>query len=334
MQVICPADRPSSNHPVSPMPLGSAVLYPFSRAGQAEEPAAIDDMVRLYLREIGAVPRLSPEDETAVAETVRAGETEVIRARSRLALAIRLHRLVRDECALTQGVIAWAALLGYDPTTLDRPVRRLIRLLLDDHRDVTEYFAALSGLPADGEGDVYRTIAALLRRIAEDDPSMVRILTMLGEFAGIISEQTEAFLERLRAVIKVDAHAHRPRKAELGADDPSAPGDTAWDTEDEEPDVVDDSGVYLGGVALGESAPIRALATILQSGRREAALVWHERAEGTSASGLAAGLACHARLPETAAQEMIDAWIVDDTVIAEGETARRRLVEANLRLVV
>jgi RNA polymerase sigma factor (sigma-70 family) len=335
MQVTYLADRPLTNRPASTMPLGSAVLYPFSGSGQAEESPAIEDMVRLYLREIGAIPRLSADDETAVAEAVRAGEAEIVRARSRLALSIRLQRLTRDEGALAQCVNAWASLLDCDHALLDRSARCLIRLLLKDHREVIEYLAVLRLLLGEGEGDVSRMVAALCRRIAEGDRSITGVLATLGEFVGIVSEQTDALLGRLRAAIAVDTRALRPRKADRGADDAMIADEDAWEAEGEEHGLaLDADGLRVGGMAFGESEPVRTLATILQFGRREAVLMWQERSEGTSASVLAANLAGYARLPEAVARGMIDAWLVDDVVVAKGAAARRRLVEANLRLVV
>jgi RNA polymerase sigma factor (sigma-70 family) len=340
--VICLVDRPSSHDKASRAPLESTELHLVSRlvpeekepTGRQEEPV-IDDMVRLYLREIGSVPLLSPGDEAAVAAAVQAGEAEAGRAQSRLALAIRLQRLARDESALAQCVSVWAALLGCDTAVLDRPIRHLIQLLLVDHRDAVDYVAVLRALLDEDEENTPRMVAAFLNRVAEEDPSVVGVLLSLGRLGGLDLDQISALVARLRAVLTVEARPRRPLRNKRGGEAPEPADSDAWDIVGEASELAaDDGGLYIGGVAFAEAEPIEKLITILQVGRREAALVWQERAQGSPASVLADGLVRYARLPDAAARAVIDAWDVDDAVIAAGETARRRLIEANLRLVV
>ncbi|MGH2411629.1 MAG: sigma-70 factor domain-containing protein, partial [Chloroflexota bacterium] len=61
-------------------------------SGGAPEPQ-VDDMVRLYLREIGGVPLLSSREEVRLAAMVQAAAAVARQARSWLALAIRLQWL-------------------------------------------------------------------------------------------------------------------------------------------------------------------------------------------------------------------------------------------------
>ena len=340
--MICLADRPSSHDKASRASLEPTELHVVSRLAPAEEaPAgmreqpAIDDMVRLYLREIGAVPLLSPRDEAAVATAVQAGEAEIGRAQSQLALAIRLQRLARDEGALAQCVAGWASLLRCEGAMLDRSVRRLIRLLLEDNRDAVDYVAALRALLDQDEADAPGLVAALLHRVVEEDPSVTGVLLTLGTLGGLDLDQISALLARLRAVITVETRPRRSSRNNRGVEGPESADRDAWDILGEESEFAsDDGGLYVGGVAFGEAEPVRKLTSILQLGRREAAMVWEERAQGKPVSVLAAGLACYARLQDATARGILDAWEVNDVVIAEGETARRRLIEANLRLVV
>ncbi|HXT37600.1 MAG TPA: sigma-70 family RNA polymerase sigma factor [Chloroflexota bacterium] len=136
----------------------------------------------------------------------------------------------------------------------------------------------------------------------------------------------------MRAAITVDK---QPRRR-LESPEEAVEGDDAdWEaerdnTEAEAGEVL----VNLQGEALAMAEPARALAAILHHGSPEAALLWGEREEGMPVSALALSLARCARLPDAVAQRLLRDWRIDDAAIAEGEAGRRRLVEANLRLVV
>jgi RNA polymerase primary sigma factor len=107
------------------------------------------------------------------------------------------------------------------------------------------------------------------------------------------------------------------------------------------PDDLDVAGedtywvVRLAGEETERSGPVRDLVRLLRLGQHEAADVWDERSRpGVSSHQLAAMLASRVKIDEGVAFQMIDAWDFNQDVIIRGLDARRRLTEANLRLVV
>jgi RNA polymerase sigma factor (sigma-70 family) len=309
----------------------SAPRIPEVESGGPPEPQ-IDDMVRLYLREIGGVPLLSSREEVRLAAAVQAGATAAYQARNRLALAIRLQWLARDESALARCAAVWAPLLGCDPLLLDQAARSLVRLLIESQEALQGRVIALPEWLGLEGGVPLRTVAELLRRVGEDDPAVIDALVGLATACGIAPEQVRPLLERLRAAITVDTQPRRRRENPEEAVDED---DTDWEADGDSPPAgAGDVLVNLQGVALAKSEPARVLVAILQHGSLEATLLWGEREQGMPASALVLSLARCGQLPDAVAQSLISDWRIDDAVIAEGEASRRRLVEANLRLVV
>jgi RNA polymerase primary sigma factor len=93
--------------------------------------------------------------------------------------------------------------------------------------------------------------------------------------------------------------------------------------------------VRLSGEETERSAPVRELVRVLRLGQREAADVWDERSRpGISNERLAALLASRVKIDQALARTLIEDWSFNQDVIDRGLDARRRLTEANLRLVV
>jgi RNA polymerase primary sigma factor len=93
--------------------------------------------------------------------------------------------------------------------------------------------------------------------------------------------------------------------------------------------------VRLNGDEVERSAPARELVRLLRLGHREAADIWEERGRpGITNQQLASMLASRVKIDEDVARQMIEFWDFNQDVIDRGLDARRRLTEANLRLVV
>ncbi|HWE63832.1 MAG TPA: RNA polymerase sigma factor RpoD [Chloroflexota bacterium] len=93
--------------------------------------------------------------------------------------------------------------------------------------------------------------------------------------------------------------------------------------------------VRLDGEDTDRSTPVRELVRLLRLGHREAEIIWAERSRlGVSMEQLATRLAGLVKIDYDTAREMIGQWNFNQEVINRGLDARRRLTEANLRLVV
>src|SRR5262249_19114877 len=105
---------------------------------------------------------------------------------------------------------------------------------------------------------------------------------------------------------------------------------------EDDPDVESyDWIVRLQSVEVGHHAAVRDLIRLIRLGEREAEQIWAERAQpGGGDAGLIPYVAGIARIDPEVAAVIVRAWSFDQAVIYRGLDARRRLTEANLRLVV
>ncbi len=93
--------------------------------------------------------------------------------------------------------------------------------------------------------------------------------------------------------------------------------------------------VRLSGEEVERSSAVRELVRLLRLGHREAADIWDERSRpSVTDEDLATMLERRVKIDIDQARAMIQAWEFNQDVIDRGLDARRRLTEANLRLVV
>jgi RNA polymerase sigma factor RpoD-like protein len=93
--------------------------------------------------------------------------------------------------------------------------------------------------------------------------------------------------------------------------------------------------VKLNDEETDRSGPVRDLIRLLRLGQPEAADIWDERSRpGITTRELAGILAERVKISEALAVTLIDNWDFNQDAIIRGLDARRRLTEANLRLVV
>jgi RNA polymerase sigma factor RpoD-like protein len=93
--------------------------------------------------------------------------------------------------------------------------------------------------------------------------------------------------------------------------------------------------VKLSDEETDRSGPVRDLIRLLRLGQPEAADIWDERSRpGITTRELAGILAERVKISEALAFTLIENWDFNQDAIIRGLDARRRLTEANLRLVV
>ncbi|MGH2409934.1 MAG: sigma-70 family RNA polymerase sigma factor, partial [Chloroflexota bacterium] len=334
----------------------------------------IDDPVRMYLREIGRVRLLKGKEEVEFAVAMKAGDREVDRAQSSLAYQIKLIRLTADECReAIRAATAWAKVIEVDETVLEEAARRFAMLLKADDPRAIVCRDELSAQIRLGEQGVDRAMNDLLRLLKQEDEAVGHAITALAEVAGIPPAATARVMERLRALVEVEQRERRldPLAAvddgdlevsepggeaepepesdsgEATAAEPAAEGDET-DELDNIPDldvvILDDLVaaavdtywvVRLGEEETDRSGPMRDLVRLLRLGQHEAADIWDERARpGISDQELTVILADRVKISEDLAFALIENWDFNQDTIIRGLDARRRLTEANLRLVV
>jgi len=285
------------------------------------------DECREAIRAAAAWARVIEIDETILEEAARrfamllkAEDPRAIACRDELSARIRLGE---------QGV--------------DRALNDLLRLLKQEEEAVGHAVTAL----AEVAGIPPATTARVLERLRD----LVEV------------EQRERRLDPLAAVDEVDLEVTEPGVeadpepeaepeaepdgAEATTGDPVAEGDETDDL-DSIPDVdvviLDDLVtaavdtywvVKLGEEETDRSGPMRDLTRLLRLGQHEAADIWDERARpGISGQELAVILADRVKISEDLAFALIENWDFNQDTIIRGLDARRRLTEANLRLVV
>ncbi|MDB5074795.1 MAG: rpoD [Chloroflexi bacterium] len=337
-----------------------------------DEGGTIDDPVRMYLREIGRVRLLKGREEVDFAMAMKAGDREVDRAQSSLAYGIKLLRLTADDAReAARAAHAWSPLIGIEEDALEQAVRRLAALLKDEDPDTRAVVDQLDTLIRLRELGADRVVGDLLRYLKQEDEAVSQAVVGLCAVCGIDSPLADGAIARLRELINVEQRERVrldsivPAVLDTESDeaDPSVPVDVAEpepaeptasadpETSDEldtlvEPDLalvedlivpVEDTYwvVRLNGEEVERSAPARELVRLLRLGHREAADIWEERARpGITSEQLASMLATRVKIDEDIARQMIESWDFNQHVIDRGLDARRRLTEANLRLVV
>jgi autotransporter translocation and assembly factor TamB len=139
-----------------------------------DDGGAIDDPVRMYLREIGKVRLLRGKEEVELAMAMKAGDHEVDRAQGSLACGIKLRRLTGDEVRdATRAAHAWAPMLGLDDDVLEAAVRTLATELRNQSEDARAACAGLDGLIRLSEHGADHACSDALRLLRQDDEGIV-----------------------------------------------------------------------------------------------------------------------------------------------------------------
>ncbi len=323
----------------------------------AEPESAYDDPVRLYLREIGRVRLLKGPEEIEYAQAMRLGDEEVDRAQRQLATAIKTAKLTALECRETdRAARSWSKLLDLPEDDLRSAVWDVASFARNGDEQVRHLLRELAATIRLDYRDPDVAINDLLRLLGQDDDAVRRAVVGLAVRGGIDELAAHGALKRLADAIEAEerlpALLEDTDEADVDPDTP-VPAGAVLDDElgaelapivemaeelaaAEVPGVEDFYWVVrLDGVEASHSLPVRDLLRLVRLGEREAEQIWVERSQpGMTGRQLAARLAAIARIDEEAAAEIIASWSVDQSVIDCGLDARRRLTEANLRLVV
>ncbi len=223
-----------------------------------------------------------------------------------------LRLLKQEEDKHEDGTVARAltslgAVCGQVPSTVEPALLRLRALVEVEQRERSAVLDALDDVPVDVDEDERDAGVALAVR-SRSEP-LVPVDAEVSEVVEVADEL-----------------------------DPLADPDLALVDGDEIVPVVEEDTywvVRLNGEEVERSTPVRELVRLLRLGHREAADIWDERARpSVTDEDLAVMLEKRVKMDLDQARAMIQSWEFNQEVIDRGLDARRRLTEANLRLVV
>ncbi len=334
----------------------------------------IDDPVRLYLREIGRVRLLKGPEEITYARAMQLGDEEIERAQRYLATAIKLALLTRPDpdSAPSPSVrprafdlTAWAALLELPEEQLRQAVRAIAALVRQGDREVADLLGYLRHTSRLYKRHPKEAIGDVLRLLRQDDDEVRRAAATLAVRGGFDAPTVGRALDRLVGLIVVEERLpeHTEEDDLVAADERLelaigeegvVEAEAVLEAEtvlEALPLLADDGGeglegegpgregpawvVRLNGESIALAAPIAELVRLLYLGEREAQQLWFDRCQPSMTwERTVAQLAGVARIDPVQAAAIVDGWRYDQAVIDRGFDGRRRLTEANLRLVV
>jgi RNA polymerase sigma factor RpoD-like protein len=264
-----------------------------------------------------------------------------------------------DELVLDQAVRRFASLLKQDDPRavacrdefsaqirlgeqgVDRAINDLLRLLKQEDEPVAHAVVTL-GEVAGIAPDVTNAVLDRLRGLIDVEQRERRIDPLVS--ADDVTADVE--LEAAEPEPEIGPEGEQEAAPNNEADS-SAEGEDIDDLDalpDAEVVILDELAVpaldtywvvKLNDEETDRSGPVRDLIRLLRLGQPEAADIWDERSRpGITSRELAAILAERVKISEALAFSLIENWDFDQDAIIRGLDARRRLTEANLRLVV
>ncbi len=338
--------------------------------------SAIDDPVRLYLREIGRVRLLKGIEEVEHATAMRLGADEQLKAEQQLASAVKVAKLVSRDCReVERAARSWGTILDLPEETLRQATWHVADGLRAEDPEVLHPLDAIASVLS--ASDQYpaaqalitpfqpvlereKIVVAELLRLLTLDVALRQALHDLAIRAGCDGAAAQTALERLAAMIEVEEMAPDPTEDADGegtaseGEDGTALVEPAPEPPLAESVVLDGAAVPIGellgdedtparlrwvvrldGVDALQSRPVLELAALLGVGTEAARNVAYERfLSYVQPADLPVTLAREAGIDYHTACEILAGWTFNEVVIYRGLDAKRKLTEANLRLVV
>jgi len=316
----------------------------------------VDDPIRLYLREIGRVRLLKSIEEKTYAEAMRRGDVELNKARRHLAACIKRVWLTTDGAA-TGGLAAptrrmldlseWADLVGLPEGALRGVIQQVARRVAGDDDVASALLRELIDISGLFQRDPEAAVNNILRLLKQHNARALRAVEGLAVSGGLDESMARDAIARLAASIEIEERMPDELDPDLGAivtgDAVTAPrppeaGGSAKTSGIDDQELEDFRWtVYLDGVETDQSRPVRELVRLVLMGENEAQDILSERGQpGVSDDQICARLAYILGDPRAIEQahHILAGWRYDQGAIDRGLDARRRLTEANLRLVV
>jgi len=321
----------------------------------------VDDPIRLYLREIGRVRLLKGIEERALAKAMRHGDKVLNEARRHLAVRIKCRWLIGGDNSADSLVLRrahsldlteWADFLAVPEDTLRAVIRRIAGQCDTDDR-IAQLLKELVQTTGLDDYDPDGAIDNLLRLLKRDEKQVQQMIHTLAVYGGFDASAARRAMDRIVTLIDVKERVpDGPDSGDAGLDlvvspvGPAVAPDTALVNLEAGPGsvTIDDREferfrwiVSLDDVDTEHSRPVQELARLILMGEKEAQLILNERCQpGATDDQICARLALILGDPgDTAhARRILDGWTYDQQTIVQGLDARRRLTEANLRLVV
>ncbi len=287
--------------------------------------AGTDDM-RFYLAQIGRIPLLTAAQEMQAATAFRAGLAEIRRAQVDLADRVWLHLASHDRGALRAVVHEWHELLRMDEPGAEEMVASIVRILRDCEPRALAYFSDVARYLDRSFEAGPASLGPLLARIRSGDTVLLASLRGILEALGCSPVDADRALARLQRLVD--------DRARSGSWPEPQRRQNPRDEADDDAGAESPPTIRLGGKWLDESAPAVALATFLATGRRSVELLFAARPLPVDEQEWRERLSRQLHCDLSAAGAILDGWQIDRAVIARGDAARTRLIEANLRLVV
>jgi len=316
----------------------------------------VDDPIRLYLREIGRVRLLKSIEEKTYAEAMQRGDVELNKARRHLAACIKRVWLTTDGGA-TGGLAAptrrmldlseWAELVGLSEGALRGVIQQVARRVAGDDDVAAALLRELIDVSGLFQRDPEGAVNNILRLLKQHNARMLRTVEGLAVSGGLDESMARDAIARLAAHIEIEERMPDELDPDLGAivagDAVTAPrppeaGGSAKTIGIDDQELEDFRWiVYLDGVETDQSRPVRELVRLVLMGENEAQDILSERGQpGVSDDQICTRLAYILGDPRAIEQahHILAGWRYDQGAIDRGLDARRRLTEANLRLVV